>query len=241
MKELIQKLLQLHAELRTNANAALKTLPPIEQFEANQELSYGLRCMRNMGQEMAEQLERLNKWLTADTEGAFAAAEKAVLSAAIAAGDVLPKADHEAAITAARDGAAKATADDLTAKFEAQLKAAGKRNSLLKDLPTVVAEKIPDAVLLSAEAGAAIETIKARLNTLAGFGTTAETAAEFVAEVATLPTDAAGTLLFDTRTAPIRVAFQASKPASGKTDPVPPNPAAGAGTPSSEADSLRFL
>jgi ElaB/YqjD/DUF883 family membrane-anchored ribosome-binding protein len=176
----------------------LAGLPPLEQYEAAQELSYGLRSLQSYGKQLASQAENLKSSIQATLakmkEKYSSSAQANAQAALLATGDYVKKSDHEAAINAALDTKTK----ELRSAFEAEAalkETVSKRRAEIRagfsDLPAEAAEKISNAI--SAEVLGAdnykesVDAIKARIGKVREIGLDPAKAADFTAEVAALP------------------------------------------------------
>lgn len=238
MKELLALLTQAAAAFRASITSTMSAVPAAEQHEANPEVAVALRLIRTCASNLIEGSKQQETELAGKIGDLVVNAEKTAVENAIAAGlasgELVRKADHEAKISAAVDGAKKTATDEATQQFEARIKASERRATLLKDVPTAVAEAVPNEVLLADNAPASVETIKTRIKALAAIGVTAENSAAFVAEAANLPCDATGEAAFKAKLAPL----EAQRSAITRNGP--PNPALSATTKSADGNR-RFL
>jgi hypothetical protein len=197
-EEPVASLLSSLDGIRDQCNAMLAGLPPLEQYEAAQELSYGLRSLQSYGRQLASQAENLKSSIKATLakmkERYDSSAQASARAALLATGEYVKKADHEAAINAALDSKAK----ELRTAFEAETvlketisQRRAEIRAGLSDLPAEAAEKIVNAI--SAEILGAdnykesVEAIKGRIGKVREIGLDPAKAADFTAEVVALP------------------------------------------------------
>lgn len=223
MKELLANFLAFCAELKAKANAVLATLPPIEQFEANQELSYGIRSVQRYANELKETAENLegkmNQFATKAEEAAAAAAAATAEATLLAKVDsngkplYIKAAESEGAVTAAVLAKETEVKTAMTAEFEKKNKISQRRIKLVSDktLPAIAASNISDAVLGADNADAGIEKVKERLARLKKLGLTEANCESLVGQAASLAVDEAGEKAFNASLATVEAAVKASR------------------------------
>lgn len=203
-------------QLHDQVNSMLAGLPPLEQFEASSELSYGLRCLRNSALnfvEMAAALDGVVKQYAAKiTSQAEAAAEAKLLEK----GEYVKKTDSEAAVQAAGEKKEKEVKDALEAENTAKTKVVAARAKLVEDktCTQAVADALPADFFKDEGYADRVTKLTARLKKLTDEKLTAD---EFVAEMAALPLDEAGDKTFDARVKSVKslVASSSSRAGSG--------------------------
>lgn len=231
MNELLAAFLAAIAGIKDQANAMLAGLPPLEQFEASADISYGIRSLQRYGNELVAAADNLSGkvkgFVTQSTETITAEAKAKAQEVLLAAGEFIKKVDAEAAqglVLAAKE---KELRDSFTAERQKETVVKAKRAKLVADktVPLVVAEMLSDAVLGGEKADEDIAAINLRLKKLTDLGLTAEVAPKVFAEIAGISLDAAGDTLFDTR-------YESIKEARGSAAAAAPgrggNPLAGA-------------
>lgn len=223
MKEFIESLQALVKGLYTAVNSSLEALPPAEQFEANAELSGGLRSIKSSARWMIEEAKRLETGLVDKVTTMAEKVKAEAIEKGVKDGELFRKGDHEAAINAAKSGERQAVEAEITSKFEKQIKAGEARAKLLKDIPASIAAEVADATLLAADAETRVDAFKTRLKKLGEIGITPENSAAFCAEVARLPWDAEGDKAFEAKFAPHKATHDAAKP-NGKNPKPAGNP-----------------
>ncbi len=230
MKELLAAFLVSIHSIKDQANAMLAGLPPLEQFEASADLSYGIRSLQRYGNELVAAADNISSKVSGfaaqATETITAEANAKAQEVLLAAGEFIKKVDAEAAQGLALQGMEKQMRETFTAERVAETKVKTKRAALVagKTLPLVVAEALPDALLGGETVDADVVKIGARLKKLTDMGLTAEGAPKVFAEVAGISLDDAGEAIFNTRIETIQEARGTTKGKGGGG-----NPLAGAG------------
>ena len=230
MNELLAAFLASIQGIKNQANAMLAGLPPLEQFEAASDISFGIRSLQRYGADLVENAENLagqmNDFAAQVNAQAAATAAASAETALLATGGYVKKADAEAALSAAVEEAKRGTRAAITAEQETAARIAAKRAELVtsKLLPAVTAEKLSDALLTGATADADIAKIQTRCGQLGEIGVTAEAAPAIFEELAGIPVTAEGDALFAGRLVTVRQ-LAAVKPRPNAAI----NPAAGAG------------
>jgi BMFP domain-containing protein YqiC len=101
MKSILAAFTLAITTLREKANAALKDMPPLDQFDNAREIGFALNTLKYARDEVENMLKQVAD-LEAKLEPEVAAAAKAQIDAQVAAGELVRQADVEAAIAAAR-------------------------------------------------------------------------------------------------------------------------------------------
>ena len=194
---------QFLVDLRAQINAVLQGMPPLEQFEASAELSYGLRSLQNTAASLMEMAEGLGAQMTKYTAALKTGAEAVAETALIAKGEYVKKTDAETAQTAAvaaKEAEVKASLQ--TAQTE-QTEGEARRTKLVADKITtaVVAGALPIEFFKVDGYEGRIVKLAARLKKL----TDAKLVAEpFVAEMVAIPLDDAGDKTFEARVTSVK-------------------------------------
>jgi hypothetical protein len=227
--------------LRDKANAALKDMPPLDQFENSREVGFALNTLKYARDEVESMLNRVAE-IEAKFEPEVAAAAKQLVEAQVAAGELVRKADVDTAVAAAR----KEASDQAEAAFRQREAEAA----------TVTARRAEIAATHGAEAAAAVtddslrgddaayaafkSEFSRRVTALDGLGVNAKDKPKPFAEIACgIPFDADGRGAFDTRLDSIKelVGTRASAAAAASTPGTGQPPAAAAAASSGSAAS----
>lgn len=193
----LQQFLDFITQLKTQANATLKSLPPLEQFEASQELSYCFRSLTAQANNLIEFADNATKSLTLMVGKIKDGASAEAKSGLIASGEFISKADHEAAVAAGKISKETEVRTAIEAESRTRQTVAERRQKLIADkvLPAIAAERLSETVLAADDFAASAGKVAARLKKFADIGITAEKAPSVVGEVAALALDDAGEAL----------------------------------------------
>ncbi|GEM_PF-3004828 len=199
-----QALTQFVSGMRDQVNAMLKGLPPLEQFETSQELSYGLRSIQSYANQLIEFANNVTTKINDITSKAVALAESGEARIKDSGLYVL-KADAEAAQNSALDKLKQDMKAEFQAERQREVAVSARRNELSKDAE--VTKTIPAAAIahINAEVLAAedyknqLPKIKGRLDKISGAGVRVDVHNDFLAEMMALPLDEASEKVVDTR------------------------------------------
>jgi hypothetical protein len=205
----IALLATLRSDLYNKFNAAMEKAKPLEQFEAGSaargilnEIDWAKERLMRTGEELEASLNNAGKFLSAFEPKSGEAPELAAarfldtftkkvsedaVSAAITAGTVIPSADHENALTAARETAATEAKTTAETEFNAKLAKiellATRRQEAVTRVGELAAATISDDILAGEEYEAAIAAKEARNATLAEKNITPEARPKFYADL----------------------------------------------------------
>ena len=175
-------------------NAMLAGLPPMEQYEAAQELSYGLRCLKSSGQalvDMTASLKTKISAIAAKVSAKVTAAAKANAESALLTGGLyVKKTDADAALTQAVSAKETEVRNGFAAERQKEVTVTARRAALIekKVLPAALANAISAEILGADNFAETIETLKTkRFPLIKGAGLDPEKATDFTAEIFALP------------------------------------------------------
>jgi hypothetical protein len=185
--------------LRDKANAALKDMPPLDQFENAREVGFALNTLKYAKDEVERMLNQVAE-IENKLEPEVTAAAKALVEQQIAAGELLRKADAETAITAAR----KEAKDEAEVAFQLREQEAKTIAARRKEIETAHGAEVAAAVSDESLKGDAFDDFKTELSrrvaALASLGVTAQAKPKPFAEIACgIAFDADGRSAFDSR------------------------------------------
>jgi cell division protein FtsB len=208
--------------LEAQINAMLGGLPPLEQYEAASELSYGMRCLRNSAANLITMSSSLSEAVKAYAAKVASQAEASAEAKLLEKGDYIKKTDSEAAVKAAAELKEKEVKDGIEAADAAKTKVLAARAKLVEDktCTLAVANALPPDFFKEEGYADRVAKLTARLKKLTDDKLTAD---EFVAEMAALPLDEAGDKIFESRVKSVKslVASSASRGAGGtQTNPL---------------------
>lgn len=227
MKELLAAFLSAIQGIKDQANAMLRGLPPLEQFEASAEISYGIRALQRYGNELVQNADNLTSKMSefatraeeALANGALGKAEASLLEKKDADGKpVYVKAtDANAALTAALLAKEKEVRGAVTAEMETKTRIAERRTKLVTDktIPAVAAAKLSDELLGAENCDASVAKVKDRIGRLGKLGLTEQNCEQLVSQAASLPLDEAGEAQFSASLSVCEAAVKASRGTGG--------------------------
>lgn len=217
MNPQLQAFLDLIKDMKAQANATLKAMPPIEQFQASQELAWCFESLQRQGNSLVEFAENLSKQIGEVANKITSTATAEAKTTLLASGELISKADHDAAVTAAANTRETEVRGAIASDAEKFKLLIVRRDKLVSDkvLPAIAAERMPVVQLEGDGYLANAELVKGRLAKLIPFGITPETAAEAVAEIASIPLGEDGEKIFQGRFKLIESACSASRKATG--------------------------
>lgn len=205
---------QFVQELRAKINTVIAGLPPLEQFEAASELSYGLRALQRAAADMLEIAGLLDQRTQTFMTAISAKAEKDAEAKLLANGSYVSKTDAEAAQNAALEKREKEIRDTIAGEATAKAKTAAARAKLVADkvVTETVAASIPDDFFKPEGYEDRFAKLTARLGTIKEKKLTTE---PFLAEMVALPLDEAGDRTFEARIKSVEGLVAASASRSG--------------------------
>jgi hypothetical protein len=236
----LQSLVDAKNKFLADCNAAIKPLPPIEQTEAASIASYAVRELNSAVQWMTNvcmQFDAQTKDLIERGQQILADYNKAQVDAAIAAGDLIPKAKIEAGdylsketATANCNAAALAAANAREVEVVERLNLLASRRSELytptvgadgKEVPALlsreIVEKLPDELLKGDDYLANIKIITGRVGEVLALKVNVP---QLLARAYELSLDDAGTAQFTEQLSMIKSAVGESKTKPGDKPPV---------------------
>lgn len=226
MKEIIAALGIAMQELKTKADAALKGMNPIDQYEGAQEVAYAIRSLSYSKDCVEDMLSKVNEVMSKYDETVAAAAAPlaaAEIETKIAAKELIRKTDFDLAIENAKQDGEKVAAERIATERQEELAAAARRTEIATAHGKEVAEALPENVFAAAAfTEAAKAEIARRVDTLKDIGVAAaEKPAHFAEIISCGAFDDAGKAAFDARIAQLKDLGigAASKPPTRK--PVP--------------------
>ena len=224
----LQLLAAAFAGFKAKINDHVAALPPVEQHEG--EVQFTLKAMKRFAADMIATLDSTEAKAKEYVDQFSAEIKASAETELVASGKYVLKTDADAAMTAAVQEKEKEMRDAFTAELATKEKIQGKRKQLVdgKVLPAVMAEKLPDAVLGSDTADAAIETVKGRVTKLKALGLAPEHADKLFSEVAEIALDADGETVFARRLESISQ-LMAKGRGNGSINPAAGSGGAGAG------------
>lgn len=163
---LLDELNRTHAELITRANKAVANLGDVEKHQAVGAVASALRELEWLGGRL-EDLGKVWAERVGEVQKYVAGYDNDVVAAAITAGTVIKKEDHETLITAA-EAKGKTEAETAFRAEAARLAAAEvRREEIGKEVGVIAANALPIADLLAEDADARIIAFKGRVTALA--------------------------------------------------------------------------
>lgn len=183
MKELIAKIQAAiaaqMAEIKNKVNTAIAGLPPLEQQASAEEANFALRQMKAVGSDMCSYLASCDNMLTEVLSGfepqlaqLMDAAKTETVAAQLAAGEIIRKADHEAAVQTAATAAVEQERTAVAQAAEAARVVSENRGKLTSEHG--IAAEVAQAVSAEALSATAFEqtaaTLKERGAALTGIG-----------------------------------------------------------------------
>lgn len=220
-------------QLRDQINAMLAGLPPLEQFEAASELSYGLRSIQNSAANMLELAENLTDNMTNFAAKLKADAAASAETALIGKGEYVKKTDATTAQDTAVNAAKEEVRNEVKTAAETKEKVTAARAKLVTDkvVSQPVADALSDDFFKADGYDGRLTKLTARLSKLKD--EKLDKSDDFVSEMAALPLDDNGDKTFEARIKSVKSLVGASA-SRGKQTPatigaVPPA-ATGAGS-----------
>jgi hypothetical protein len=209
-------------QLRDQVNAMLAGLPPLEQFDASQELAYAFRCLTQSAANFLEVSEAIKSSASRLAKSVQAKAEQEAEAKLLQAGEFVKKVDADAAATAAADKREQDVKGKLEAAATAKREGDARRQKLIDDkvLSANVTAALPEEFFAADGYDARVAKLTARVKTLTEKTLNAE---EFMADVLALPTDENGDKTFEARVKSVEsLGLKASRPAGGGGGGRPP-------------------
>jgi hypothetical protein len=179
--------------LRDQCNTMLAGLPPLEQYENAQELSYGLRCLQSYGKNLANMAAEMKTRITAVKAKIMANAEAAAKAnaeaALLATGGYVKKTDADAALSQAVTNKETEVRNAFAAEQQKQQRVTARRAELIeaKTLPASVVNAISAEMIAAENYKEAVGMVAERVTKIRAIGLDPEKAAEFTAEMVNLP------------------------------------------------------
>lgn len=222
MKEIIAALKKTMADLKARANAALQKLGPVDQVQASSEVIYALNSMGWSVDEIERMLEKATE-LEAKYPSEIEAAAASGLAQAIASGEVVKKADNEAAVIAAKAEGEKIVRAEFAAAEQRATLIASRRKEVEKAHGADAAASLSEDALTADGFDALKVEFARRATELATLGIKpAEKREVFESIACGAAFDEAGNRDFDARVSAIRsaVGLRPSKvPVAASTQP----------------------
>ena len=197
MNELIEFLQnffeQYQTQARSKINTAIGSLPPLEQVEAASEAGQALRRMKYCGDELMACLQSFDAQISdvvnqvkAKAEALTAQHAEAVIAQKKEAGEIVLKADLDAAVENARTQAVNAEREAVAANQQREQLISTRRAELVTGgVPENVAQAVNAELLIGDGFEAVSTTIKSRVNKLKELGIASpEVLQEFAAGIA---------------------------------------------------------
>lgn len=201
-------------DLRTQINTLLAGLPPLEQYEAASEMSYGIRGLQRMAADFVELADGFRNNVQKFTTKVKATAVLEAETALLAKGDYVKKTDATAAQEAAVTAAKLEVKTELQTEQTATAEGETRRAKLVED--KVVTATVAAAIPIEFFKADGFEDRKTKLTARLGKVAEAKLTAEaFLAEMVAIPVDEAGDKIFNARleSAKSLVSATASRPA----------------------------
>jgi hypothetical protein len=184
--------------LRSQVNAMLDGLPPLEQFEVTPELAYAFRCLTTSAANFLELSESIKATAARYAASVKAKADQDAETALLGKGEHIKKTDADAAATKAADDRETAVRASIADEAKADGEVTARRTKLVTDkvLPQLAAEALPKEFFKTEGYEDRVAKLTARVGKLTAKKLTAE---PFVAEMVQIPLDEAGDKIFDSR------------------------------------------
>lgn len=166
LQEVLSSIDATVTEFTGRMNTAIQGMGPIEQYEVAQKVSYALNEMLWGKKRIEEMGEMLGNKLgdVAEFVASLEAKQKeAGVTAALAAGEVVNKTDHDTQIKAAKDAARNEALIEFKAEREKERKAGEAHAALAEEVGDVAASAFPVENFLEEDADSRVKAFKARV------------------------------------------------------------------------------
>lgn len=227
MKEIIAALALAMQELKTKADAALKGMGPIDQYQGAQEVAYAIRTLNYSKEQVEEMLQTVNGVMEKYDAAIAAAVEPlaaAKLDEKIAAGELVRKTDHDLAIENAKTEGETAAAERLAAERKEEQAAAARRDEIAASHGKEVAAALPFEIFAADKFTDATKSeITRRVESLKEIGVAAaEKPAHFAEIVSCGSFDEEGKAAFDGRITQLKDLIGPKTPTAPAKKPAAP-------------------
>jgi hypothetical protein len=216
MKAILAALTLTIQELKTKANAALSGMLPLDQYNGSKEVSYALNTLTWVQKEVEDMLKSVEDITVKYAPEVKAAAEALLpemITARIAAGEFVAKADSEAAISAAELRGRQTAEAAFQLREQEAATIASRRLEIVTAHGAEVAASVSDEALKGEGFDDFKTELSRRVNSLGAIGVTAATKKTAFADIACgIPFDETGKTAFDTRLESIKELVGPVKP-----------------------------